>query len=102
TAVIYNPTAPPAGQAFDEGLSRMVAMLTRILLPLTVLVLLVYLFFIPFNFFEPFNNRDVLIIYNGMLFAVIALMVGVTPASLGNISPRLAQWLRRGIIAVAI
>ncbi len=101
TAVIYNPTVPPAEQAFDEGLSKLVALLMRILLPLTLLVLLVYLAFIPFNFRAPFDNRDVLIIYNGMLFAVVALLVGATPVSLAGISPRLARWLRLGIIAVA-
>lgn len=101
TAVIYNPAAPPAGQAFDEGLSKLVALLMRILLPLTLLVLVVYLAFIPFNFREPFDNRDVLIIYNGMLFAVIALLVGATPVSLADLSPRVARWLRLGIIAVA-
>ena len=102
TAVIYNPNVPPAGQEFEEGLSKLVAMLTRILLPLTVLVLLVYLAFIPFNFREPFENRDVLIIYNAMLFAVIALMVGATPVSAAQLSPRLATWLRRGIVALAV
>ena len=101
TAVIYNPTLPPAEQAFDEGLSKLVALLMRILLPLTLLVLLVYLAFIPFNFRAPFENRDVLIIYNGMLFAVVALLVGATPVSLADISPRLRRWLRLGIIAVA-
>jgi hypothetical protein len=79
----------------------LVALLMRILLPLTVLVLLVYLFFIPFNFRAPFDNRDVLIIYNGMLFAVVVLLVGATPVSLADISPRLARWLRLGIITVA-
>ena len=56
---------------------------------------------IPFNFREPFDNRDVLIIYNGMLFAVIALLAGATPVSLADLSPRVARWLRLGIIAVA-
>jgi hypothetical protein len=101
TAVIYNPTQSPAGQAFDEGLSKLVALLMRVLLPLTLLVLVVYLAFIPFNFREPFDNRDVLIIYNGMLFAVIALLVGATPVSLADLSPRVARWLRWGIMAVA-
>jgi hypothetical protein len=101
TAVIYNPTVPPAEQAFDEGLSKLVALLMRILLPLTLLVLLVYLVFIPFNFRAPFENRDVLIIYNGMLFAVVALLVGATPVSLDEFPPRLGRWLRLGIIAVA-
>ena len=100
-AVMYNPTVPPAEQAFDEGLSKLVALLMRVLLPLTLLVLLVYLIFIPFNFRAPFDNRDVLIIYNVMLFAVVALLVGATPISLADISPRMARWLRLGIIAVA-
>ncbi len=100
-AVMYNPAAPPAEQAFDEGLSKLVALLMRFLLPLTLLVLLVYLIFIPFNFRAPFENRDVLIIYNAMLFAVVALLVGATPISLADISPRTARWLRQGIIAVA-
>ena len=100
-AVIYDPTRPPAEQAFDEGLSKLVALLMRILLPLTVLVLLVYLAFIPFNFRAPFENRDVLIIYNGMLFAVVALLVGATPVTQADIAPRLRRWLRRGLIAVA-
>jgi len=102
TAAIYNPRVPPADQAFDEGLSKLVALLMRLLLPLTLLVLLVYLAFIPFNFRAPFDKRDVLIIYNGGLFAVVALLVGATPVSLAGVSPRLARWLRRGIIAVAI
>ena len=101
TAVIYNPTVPPAGQAFDEGLSKLVALLMRILLPLALLVLLVYLAFIPANFQAPFENRDVLIIYNGMLFAVVALLVGATPLNLADIAPGLRRWLRLGIIAVA-
>ena len=101
-AVMYNPTVPPAEQAFNEGLSKLVALLMRLMLPLTMLVLLVYLAFIPFNFRAPFDNRDVLIVYNVMLFAVVALLVGATPVSLTGISSRLARWLRLGIIAVAV
>jgi hypothetical protein len=101
TAVVYNPTVPPAEQSFDQGLPRLVALLMRVMLPLTLLVLLVYLVFIPFNFRAPFDKREVLIIYNGMLFAVVALLVGATPVSQAELSLRLARWLRRGIIAVA-
>jgi hypothetical protein len=101
TAVIYDPTAPPAEQSFDEGLSKMVALLMRVLLPLTLVLLIVYLGFIPFNFRAPLDNRNVLITYNGMLFAVIALLVGATPVRPTDVSPRLGRWLRLGIIAVA-
>ncbi|NUQ37881.1 MAG: hypothetical protein HUU23_08820 [Caldilineales bacterium] len=100
-AVIYNPTLPPAAQSFDEGLSKLVALLLRVLLPLTLLVLLIYIGFIPFNFRQPFENRDVLIIYNGMLFAVIALLLGATPLAADDLAPAVARWLRRGIIALA-
>jgi hypothetical protein len=100
-ALVYDPKETPAGQSFSEGLSKLIAMLMRLLLPLSLLVLVVYLAFIPFNFREPFENRDVLIIYNGMLFAVVALLVGATPVA-GMESPARNQvWLRRGIAALA-
>ena len=100
-AVMYNPSVPPVEQAFNDGLSKLIALLMRLMLPLTLLVLLIYLAFIPFNFRAPFDNRDVLIVYNLMLFAVVALLVGATPVNLDGISPRVAHWLRLGIIAVA-
>lgn len=77
------------------------AVLMRVLLPLTLIVLTVYLAFIPFRFREPFDNRDVLVIYNAMLFAVMALLVGATPVRLDELSPRAAMWLRRAIVGVA-
>jgi hypothetical protein len=100
-ALVYDPTAEPARQSFDEGISRLVALLMRLLLPLAALVLLVYLGFIPFNFREPFENRDVLIIFNAMLFAVMALLVGATPVSNAELGERVQTWLRRGVIVLA-
>jgi hypothetical protein len=100
-ALVYDPTAGPAHQSFDEGLSKLVALLMRLLLPLTVGVLLVYLAFIPFNWREPFENREVLVIFNAMLFAVIALLVGVTPVRGGELSDNGQTWLRRAVIALA-
>jgi len=100
-ALVYNPLVAPARQRFDEGLSKLFALLMRLLLPLTVVVLLVYLAFIPFNWREPFENRDVLVIYNAMLFAVIALLAGVTPVRSGELGEKGDRWLRRGVIALA-
>lgn len=99
-AVIYNPQAAPAGQSFEDGISRLLALLARALLPLSIVVLLIYLVVIPFNFFEPFHNRDVLITFNAMLFAVLALIVAATPVRLAQLSPRLRPWLRWGIIVL--
>ena len=101
-AVIYDPAADPAAQSFDEGLSKVIATLMRALLPLTLFVLVVYVLFIPFRFWEPFQNRDVLIVYNAMLFAVLALLVGATPIRPATLAPGLRIWLRRGLVAVAL
>jgi hypothetical protein len=101
-ASVYDPTVDPAQQDFSQGLSRFIATMMRLLLPLTLGVLVIYLIVIPFYFFEPFNNRDVLIVYNLMLFAIMALLLGATPISGVDLSPQLQKWLRRGIISVAI
>jgi hypothetical protein len=71
------------------------------LLPLTLVVLIIYVVAIPFNFSEPFNQRDVLIVYNVVLFAIMGLLIGVTPTSSGDYSARYQRFLRAGIIAVA-
>jgi len=101
-ASVYNPRAAPSEQDFDQGLSKFIATMMRLLLPLTLIVLLIYIFVIPFNFLEPFNNRDVLIVYNLMLFAIMGLLLGATPFRSVDLSLQLQKWLRRGIIAVAI
>jgi hypothetical protein len=101
-ALVYDPGAAPAEQATDEGLSKLVALLMRLMLPLVVGVLLVYLAFIPFNWREPFENRDVLMIFNAMLFAVVALLMGATPVHGAELGEKGQTWLRRGIIALAV
>ncbi|MFC2026220.1 hypothetical protein ACFLUC_03395 [Chloroflexota bacterium] len=101
-ASVYDPTVGPSEQDFDQGLSKFIATMMRLLLPLTLGVLLIYILVIPFNFLEPFQNRDVLIVYNLMLFAIMGLLLGATPISGVGLSPKLQKWLRKGIISVAI
>jgi len=101
-ASLYDPRVGPAEQEFGRGLSRMVALLPRLLLPLTLVVLVVYLLVIPFNFMAPFEKREVLVVYNGMLFAVMALLIGATPLRDDDLSPRYRRALRGAIRAVAI
>ncbi|HFD40473.1 MAG TPA: hypothetical protein ENJ31_11585 [Anaerolineae bacterium] len=101
TAILYDPGRPPAAQSFDDGLSKTIALLLRLVLPLSLIVLVVYLAFIPFNFRAPLTNREVLIIYNVMLFAVMALLLGVTPARPADLSASRQRWLRRGVTALA-
>jgi hypothetical protein len=101
-ATMYDPTAAPETQDFSQGLSKFVFTMVRLLLPLALIVLVIYIFVIPFNFSAPFQNRDLLIVYNVMQFAIIGLLIGATPFKVDDLSPRLQVWLRRGIIAVAI
>lgn len=100
-ALTYDPARKAVDQPFDEGLSKLVALLLRLLLPLAVVMLAVYLGFIPFNWRAPLYNREVLITFNALLFAVIGLLLGATPARDGELGERAQGWLRRGVIALA-
>lgn len=101
-ATMYDPQVSPEAQDFSLGLSKFVFTIVRLLLPLTLLVLVIYIFVIPFNFTAPFQNRNLLIIYNVMQFAIIGLLVGATPLKVDELSQSLQIWLRRGIITVSI
>lgn len=100
-ALVYDPRRSPAEQPFDEGVSRLVAALMRLLLPLAIAVLAVYLAFVPFRWQEPFQSRDALAAANGMLFAVLALLLGVVPVGDAALSARGRRWLRTGVIVLA-
>jgi len=101
-ATMYDPHVSPESQDFSLGLSKFVFTIVRLLLPLTLLVLVIYIFVIPFNFMAPFQNRNLLIIYNVMQFAIIGLLIGATPLKVDELSSKLQTWLRRGIIVVSI
>ena len=100
-ASVYDPRQPPSEQDFSQGLSKFIANMMRLLLPLTLIVLVIYVILIPFNFLQPYQNRDVLIVYNIMLFAVMGLLLGAIPILPGDLSPKLKSTLRAGIMAVA-
>ncbi len=101
-ASVYDPTREPISQDFSQGLSKFITTMMRLLLPLTLGVLVIYVCVIPFYFLAPFENRDVLIVYNLMLFAIMGLLIGVTPLKVQDIPARIQDLLRKGIIAVAI
>jgi hypothetical protein len=101
-ATMYDPHYSPKAQDFNLGLSRFVFTIVRLLLPLTLVVLVIYIFVIPFNFMAPFQNRNLLIIYNVMQFAIIGLLIGATPLKVDELAQKFQIWLRRGIIAVVI
>lgn len=101
-ATMYDPQVPPEDQDFSQGLSKFIATMMRLLLPLTLIILVIYILIIPFFFLAPFKERDVLIIFNLMLFGVMGMLIGATPLSAENLSLKLQKALRNGIIAVAI
>jgi hypothetical protein len=101
-ASVYDPTLAPAEQDFRRGLGRLLTLLLRALLPLALVVLVIYLAVIPFNAAQPFTNRDVLIVYNVLLFAILGLLVGVTPIRADDVPDRFQRWLRLGIVALAV
>jgi uncharacterized protein YjbI with pentapeptide repeats len=103
TASTYDPLLAPVAQNFRHGLSKLVSTLMRLLMPLTLLVLVIFSYFIlqPKNFWIPFNNRDALITYNAVLFAVVLLLVGAIPVNAADLPLKIQKLLRRGVIAVA-
>jgi hypothetical protein len=100
-ATVYDPRVTPIAQRFEQGLGKLVPTMMRLLLPLTLIVLVAYLLVVPFNFMQPFRNRDILIVYNVMLFAVMGLLIGVTPMREQDLPPKYHGALRAGILAVA-
>lgn len=101
-ATVYDPQVTPAGQRLDQGLPKLASTVGRVFLPLTLIVAVIYVASIPANFMKPFEQRDVLIIYNAMLFAVMGLIVMATPAGDDEPAGTLQIWLRRGLIALAV
>ena len=97
----YDPRSSPLAQRLHQGVGKIVSTVLRLMLPLALLVLVIYLVAIPFNFMEPFRNRDTLIVYNVMLFAVMGLLVGATPVQEADLAARQQRVLRAGILAVA-
>ena len=100
-ATVYDPSRRPDQQEFGRGLGWLLVVLMRVLLALSLVVLVVYVVAIPFNFAAPFEHRETLIIYNVMLFGVIALLIGSTPVTSDGLAPRTQSLLRGAIVAVA-
>ena len=100
-ATVYDPRFGPAAQRVEQGLGRIVPTMFRLLLPLALGVLVIYLFVIPFNFTVPFHIRQVLIVYNVMLFGVVGLLIGATPLRTEDLQEGHHRLLRAGFVAVA-
>jgi hypothetical protein len=96
----YDPSRRAEEQVSERGLGRLVVSLMRILLPLSIVVLVIYLGFMLFNFRKPFEDRDVLIVYNLLLFAVIGQILGLTPLDESEVLPSWRGVLRVGVMVL--
>ena len=100
-ASVYDPMAAPAAQDWTTGISRILRIITQLILPLALAVLLVYvIWFIPAYFWRPFQEREVLTVYNATILAILALLTLVASGPIGERSPRHDTILRYAVRAL--
>lgn len=102
-ASVYDPTAAPVAQDWTTGLTRILRILTQLTLPLTLSVLVVYVFwFVPAYFWRPFQEREVLIVYNATILAILVLLTVVVSGPVGERSPLQDTLLRYAVLALGV
>jgi hypothetical protein len=98
---VYDPTTSPAAQDWHAGLTRTLRILARLLLPLALGVLLVYvLWFIPVYFRKPFEEREVLIVYNATILAIMILLAVVVSGPVDARSVRRRSLFRYAVFGL--
>ncbi len=98
-ASLYDSSRAPTDQSWARGLARLLKILTRLILVPTLLVLVIYLFwFVPVHFWRPFVEREVLIIYNATIMAIIASLACTVPDPGEELSVRAGRVLRYAIL----
>lgn len=100
-ASVYEPLRRLREQSF-AAVFRFTTLLLRFFLLPSILILLIYIVLIPFNFMKPFFNREALIAYNIMLFAVVALLLWTTPVEKEELSRKFGRWLKYGHLALTL
>lgn len=100
-ASVYDPSAAPAEQDWATGLIRILKIVTKIILPLAIGVLAVYLFwFIPAYFRRPFDEREVLIVYNASIMAILVLLTVVVSGPFDELSGRRDNIFRYAVLVL--
>jgi hypothetical protein len=90
--------AAPAAQDWTTGITRILRIITQLLLPLALCVLVVYVFyFIPAYFWRPFEEREVLAVYNATILAILVLLTLVVSGPVEERSPRQDTILRYAV-----
>jgi hypothetical protein len=101
-ASLYESSKPPSEQSWITGLARLLKILTRLILAPALIVLVIYLFwFVPVHFWRPFIERDVLIVYNATIMAIIANLACTVPDPGEKLSPRSSTVLRYAVLATS-
>lgn len=97
-ASVYNPLVPPAEQDWTTGLTPILRILAQLILPLALGVLFVYIFwFIPAYFWRPFQERELLMVYNATILAVLVLLTVVVSGPVDERPPRQDTILRSAV-----
>ncbi len=100
-ASVYDPTLPPTRQSMSTGLTRILRIMTWLLMPLALGVLSLYVFwFIPTNFWRPFLERDVLIVYNATIIAILMLLAAAVSGASDDQQPTDDRVLRRATLSL--
>ncbi|MDZ7332716.1 MAG: DUF4173 domain-containing protein [candidate division KSB1 bacterium] len=100
-ASVYDPKVAPVAQDWASGLTRILRIVTHFILPLAIAVLSIYVFwFVPAYFWRPFQEREVLIVYNATILAILVLLTIVVSAPMDERSPRQNIILRYGLLAL--
>ncbi|MDZ4700819.1 MAG: hypothetical protein SH809_14010 [Rhodothermales bacterium] len=94
----YDATHAPAMQDENAGLTRTLRILTRLMLPLALGVLVVYVvWFIPAYFWKAFEEREVLLVYNATIIAILILLTVVIS---GPVDAGQGSFLRYAVLAL--
>lgn len=102
-ASVYDPRMSPATQDVSQGPIRLLRLFARLLLPAVVLVLAMYvLWFVPQYFWRPFRERDVLVVYNLTIAAILGLMAVAVPQPRERLGEEWQRWLRYVIVTAGV
>ncbi len=100
-ATSYDARRLPQDQS-PTGVARLLRIMTWLLLPVALAVLAVYvIWLIPVYFWRAFEDRDVLIVYNVTLIALVVFMTAAAaPAAKRALSQRWVVWLRPALLSL--
>ena len=99
-ASVHDPRSAPADQR-PTGLARILRIMTWLMLPVALGVLALYVFwFIPAYFWRAFNEREVLIVYNATIMAILALLAAAVSSGGGHRRRRTVHVLRLAVVSL--